>query len=209
MRIRSHRRRSTRRNGMRCRAPRRRSCVTSSCSHSRRRGCATPHTGWDPRTSSCATPAARWPARCPLYLKSHSWGEFVFDFAWAEAYQPRGLQLLPASSSRAVPFTPATGPRLLAAGDRRRARPWSRRRARSRVARRFPRCTCCFRSRDDRDTLRSARVDAAPRLPVSLAQRRLRARSTISSAGFTAEKRKKAAARTAARRANRASTAGR
>jgi hypothetical protein len=50
----------------------------------------------------------------PLYLKTHSWGEFVFDWAWAEAYQRQGLSYYPKWLS-AVPFTPATGPRLLAA----------------------------------------------------------------------------------------------
>ena len=49
----------------------------------------------------------------PLYLKDHSWGEFVFDFAWAEAWQRAGLAYYPRLVA-AVPFTPATGPRLLA-----------------------------------------------------------------------------------------------
>ncbi len=49
----------------------------------------------------------------PLYLKDHSWGEFVFDFAWAEAWQSAGLPYYPRLVA-AVPFTPATGPRLLA-----------------------------------------------------------------------------------------------
>jgi predicted N-acyltransferase len=48
----------------------------------------------------------------PMYLKAHSWGEFVFDFAWAEAYQRAGLSYYPRLCC-AVPFTPATGPRLL------------------------------------------------------------------------------------------------
>jgi predicted N-acyltransferase len=52
----------------------------------------------------------------PLYLKSHSWGEFVFDFAWAEAYQRAGLRYYPRLVS-AVPFTPVTGPRLLVTHD--------------------------------------------------------------------------------------------
>jgi predicted N-acyltransferase len=48
----------------------------------------------------------------PLYEKSHSWGEFVFDWAWAEAYQRAGLCYYPKLVS-AVPFTPASSSRLL------------------------------------------------------------------------------------------------
>ncbi|MCG8610307.1 MAG: GNAT family N-acetyltransferase, partial [Pseudomonadales bacterium] len=47
----------------------------------------------------------------PLFLKWHSYGEYVFDFAWAEAYQRYGLDYYPKLVS-AIPFTPATGPRL-------------------------------------------------------------------------------------------------
>jgi len=49
----------------------------------------------------------------PLYLKSHSYGEYVFDWAWADAYQRHGLRYYP-KLLNAVPFTPVTGPRLLA-----------------------------------------------------------------------------------------------
>jgi len=48
----------------------------------------------------------------PLYAKSHSWGEFVFDFSWAQAYERYGLAYYPKLVST-TPFTPATGPRLL------------------------------------------------------------------------------------------------
>ena len=51
----------------------------------------------------------------PLYLKSHSRGEYVFDHAWADAFERYGLRYYPKLLS-AVPFTPVTGPRLLAAG---------------------------------------------------------------------------------------------
>ena len=54
----------------------------------------------------------------PLYEKAHSWGEFVFDFAWAQAFHRSGLHYYPKLVS-AIPFTPATGPRLMAAGQRR------------------------------------------------------------------------------------------
>lgn len=49
----------------------------------------------------------------PLYLKSHSWGEYVFDWAWADAYERNGLEYYPKLVS-AIPFTPVMGPRLLA-----------------------------------------------------------------------------------------------
>jgi predicted N-acyltransferase len=74
-------------------------------------GCAAPATGWTPRhlifTHENALIAA-----VPLYEKTHSWGEFVFDFAWAKAWAERGLDYYPKLVA-AVPFTPATGPRML------------------------------------------------------------------------------------------------
>ncbi len=51
-------------------------------------------------------------AAAPAFLKSHSYGEFVFDFSWAEAYAHFGRHYYP-KLSVCVPFTPATGPRLL------------------------------------------------------------------------------------------------
>lgn len=51
---------------------------------------------------------------CPAYLKDNSYGEFVFDWAWADAYQQNGLEYYPKLVT-AIPFTPAQGPRLLAA----------------------------------------------------------------------------------------------
>ena len=52
-------------------------------------------------------------AACPLYVKEHSYGEYVFDWAWADAYQRHGLHYYPKLLD-AVPFTPVPGPRLLA-----------------------------------------------------------------------------------------------
>jgi len=52
-------------------------------------------------------------AACPLYLKDHSYGEYVFDWAWADAYRRHGLDYYPKLLD-AVPFTPVSGPRLLA-----------------------------------------------------------------------------------------------
>jgi predicted N-acyltransferase len=76
-------------------------------------GCATPATGWTPQHLVLGDRNA--PALvAPLYEKSHSWGEFVFDFAWARAFEARGIAYYP-KLLLAVPFTPATGPRLLCA----------------------------------------------------------------------------------------------
>lgn len=52
-------------------------------------------------------------AACPLYVKDHSYGEYVFDWAWADAYRRHGLSYYPKLLS-AVPFTPVPGPRLMA-----------------------------------------------------------------------------------------------
>ncbi|MFN6995507.1 MAG: peptidogalycan biosysnthesis protein, partial [Aquincola tertiaricarbonis] len=52
-------------------------------------------------------------AACPLYLKTHSYGEYVFDWAWADAYERHGLAYYPKLLG-AVPFTPVPGTRLLA-----------------------------------------------------------------------------------------------
>jgi predicted N-acyltransferase len=50
---------------------------------------------------------------CPAYIKDNSYGEFVFDWAWADAYQKHGLEYYPKLVT-SIPFTPAQGPRLLA-----------------------------------------------------------------------------------------------
>mgnify|MGYP006186946235 CR=1 FL=1 len=73
---------------------------------------AAPHTGWAPRFVSLWR-GDELHAACPLYLKSHSYGEYVFDWAWAEAYQRHGLCYYP-KAVIAVPFTPVPGARLLA-----------------------------------------------------------------------------------------------
>ena len=76
-------------------------------------GCATSQTGWRAQFLTLWQDG-QLAGAMPLYQKTHSWGEFVFDWAWAEAYQRHGLDYYPKWLS-AVPFTPATGPRLLAA----------------------------------------------------------------------------------------------
>jgi uncharacterized protein len=52
----------------------------------------------------------------PLYLKQHSYGEFVFDWSWAKAYEQQGMQYFPKALC-AVPFTPVQGSRILSGGD--------------------------------------------------------------------------------------------
>ncbi|MCG5078679.1 GNAT family N-acetyltransferase [Paraburkholderia tagetis] len=75
-------------------------------------GCATDATGWQP-TYLLMKRGGRLAGVMPLYLKFHSRGEYVFDHAWADAFQRHGLRYYPKLLS-AVPFSPVTGPRLLA-----------------------------------------------------------------------------------------------
>ncbi len=74
-------------------------------------GCVGPECGWTPCHLVAERDDGALIAAAPLYLKAHSWGEFVFDFSWAEAAQRAGLAYYPKLLT-AVPFTPATGPRL-------------------------------------------------------------------------------------------------
>jgi predicted N-acyltransferase len=78
-------------------------------------GCASARSGWSPR-HLVLSDAHGLAAAAPLYQKTHSWGEFVFDFAWARAAEQSGLPYYPKLVC-AVPFTPATGPRLLCRAD--------------------------------------------------------------------------------------------
>jgi len=84
-----------------------------------RTGCASPATGWTPQYLT------QWDSgdlvgAVPLYAKAHSYGEYVFDWAWADAHERHGLAYYPKLLA-AVPFTPATGPRLLASSEAVRA----------------------------------------------------------------------------------------
>jgi predicted N-acyltransferase len=83
-------------------------------------GCASARTGWQPQILLLERDGALAGAM-PMFLKSHSYGEYVFDWAWADAYQRHGLEYYPKLLC-AVPFTPVTGPRLLAASDADRAK---------------------------------------------------------------------------------------
>jgi len=77
-------------------------------------GSAAPEQGWAPRHLTLHDQEDRLIGAMPLYLKGHSQGEYVFDHAWADAYQRAGGRYYPKLLS-AIPFTPATGPRLLVA----------------------------------------------------------------------------------------------
>jgi predicted N-acyltransferase len=77
-------------------------------------GSADAKSGWQPLHLSCRDGSGALIAALPLYLKSHSYGEFVFDWAWAEAYHRHGVPYYPKLVS-AVPFSPVPGPRLLVA----------------------------------------------------------------------------------------------
>jgi predicted N-acyltransferase len=74
-------------------------------------GAVSPDAGWHPRHLTYVH-NSKLRAAMPLYLKDHSWGEFVFDWAWARAYEQAGLAYYPKLVS-AVPFTPAPSRRLL------------------------------------------------------------------------------------------------
>ncbi len=78
-------------------------------------GCAAPATGWRP----CYLTAWRGDTltgALPLYAKTHSYGEYVFDWAWADAFRRHGRRYYPKLVA-AIPFTPAPGPRLVARDD--------------------------------------------------------------------------------------------
>jgi len=75
-------------------------------------GCVTPRTGWTARHLLIEDAHGRLQGAMPLYRKTHSRGEFVFDFSWANAYAQHGLKYYPKILS-AIPFTPATGARFL------------------------------------------------------------------------------------------------
>ncbi len=72
--------------------------------------------GWTPAHVMVEDAAGRMVAAAPSYLKSHSLGEYVFDHAWADAYERAGGRYYP-KLQVAAPFTPATGRRLLVAAD--------------------------------------------------------------------------------------------
>ena len=80
-----------------------------------RHGCLRADWGWTPRHLTLWE-GGRLLAAAPGYLKTNSHGEFVFDHAWANAYARHGLDYYP-KWLFAVPYSPVTGPRLLAGGE--------------------------------------------------------------------------------------------
>jgi predicted N-acyltransferase len=79
-------------------------------------GCASARTGWAPQFL-LARRAGALVAAMPLFAKSHSYGEYVFDWAWADAHERHGVEYYPKLLS-AIPFTPVRGPRLLGSSPR-------------------------------------------------------------------------------------------
>jgi len=77
-----------------------------------RHGCLSAEYGWQPH-HLCVYADDRLVAAAPLYLKGNSHGEFVFDWSWAAAYERNGLAYYPKLLA-GVPYSPVTGPRLLA-----------------------------------------------------------------------------------------------
>ena len=82
-------------------------------------GCVGPETGWQPRPL-VARDGTRLLAACPLYVKGHSEGEFVYDWGWADAAERAGIRYYP-KLLVGVPFTPVTGARFLVAEGEDRA----------------------------------------------------------------------------------------
>ena len=86
----------------------------NSCLLWRSQGQSPGRTGWQPRYLLAECPDGSLLGAAPSYVKSHSRGEYVFDHGWAEAFERAGGDYYP-KLQIAVPFTPVTGPRLLAA----------------------------------------------------------------------------------------------
>jgi predicted N-acyltransferase len=82
-------------------------------------GCVGPETGWQPQPL-VAWEGDRLVAACPLYVKGHSEGEFVFDWSWADAAERSGIRYYP-KLLVGVPFTPVAGARFLVAPGEDRA----------------------------------------------------------------------------------------
>jgi len=82
-------------------------------------GCVGEGTGWHPLHATLWDGGTLL-AAMPLYLKQHSWGEYVFDWAWAEAFERHGIEYYPKALC-AVPFTPVPGTRLLGSDQHARA----------------------------------------------------------------------------------------
>jgi predicted N-acyltransferase len=75
-------------------------------------GSTTARTGWMPQHLSVVGPDGAIAGLVPLYAKAHSYGEYIFDYGWADAYERAGGRYYPKLLS-AAPFTPVPGPRLM------------------------------------------------------------------------------------------------
>src|SRR5712691_9749352 len=75
-------------------------------------GSTTARTGWSPQHLTLADPGSSVVGVVPLYAKTHSYGEYIFDYGWADAYERAGGCYYPKLLS-ASPFTPIPGPRLM------------------------------------------------------------------------------------------------
>jgi len=78
-------------------------------------GCATRRTGWQPQHILLEDETGQAVGLLPLFLKSHSMGEYVFDHGWADAFERAGGSYYPKLQG-SIPFTPVTGPKLLVPG---------------------------------------------------------------------------------------------
>ncbi|MCP4499986.1 MAG: GNAT family N-acetyltransferase [Deltaproteobacteria bacterium] len=85
-------------------------------SHSVGLGPARKHSGWHPLHLLLHNDDDKLIGACPCYLKEHSYGEYIFDWAWANAVERTGQRYYP-KLVVGIPFTPATGPRLLVHPD--------------------------------------------------------------------------------------------
>ncbi|HEY0719978.1 MAG TPA: GNAT family N-acetyltransferase [Gammaproteobacteria bacterium] len=83
-------------------------------------GCVGDQWGWRPRHIVLRDESNKLIGAVPLYLKNNSYGELVFDWSWADAYQRQGLRYYPKLVS-AIPYSPVTGARLLVHPDAERA----------------------------------------------------------------------------------------
>jgi len=117
-------------------------------------GSAVPATGWSPCLLTLHD-GAQLVGGCALYAKTHSYGEYVFDWAWADAYRRHGLRYYPKLLG-AVPFTPVPGTRLLATNDTARTALVGALQALAEADRRFSSAHLLFMDDADRAALEAA-----------------------------------------------------
>ncbi len=137
-----------------------------------RHGCVGEELGWLPHHLALRDETGALVAAAPCYLKFNSYGEFVFDWSWADAYHRAGMKYYP-KLVVASPYTPATGPRILT-GDRpsRGQHAKALIRGADEVAERLGVSSLhwLFTTDEETNSLEAARPDAAHGLPVPLGQ---------------------------------------